>query len=79
MPADAPAGRVSRRARLPGWPLARDAFRGTAEPLAEPAKRPAPILLAPAERRRAPDPVALALEVATRAVELAGAALAASW
>ncbi|HSC62518.1 MAG TPA: beta-ketoacyl synthase chain length factor [Caldimonas sp.] len=53
---------------LPGWTAARAAFRGESEPLATPAKRPAPALLAAAERRRAPDTVALALEVAAAAV-----------
>jgi Beta-ketoacyl synthase, N-terminal domain len=57
---------------LPGWPEARAAFRGEG-PLAHPPRpRPAPELLAPAERRRAPDTVALALEVALRAVEASG-------
>ncbi len=37
-----------------------------------PAPRPVPALLPPAERRRAPDSVALALEVATQAVAQAG-------
>ena len=59
---------------LPGWPLARAAFRGEAEPLAVAAKRPAPELLAAAERRRAPDTVALALEVAAAAVRESGCA-----
>lgn len=57
---------------LPGWAAARAAFRGEAEPLAVPAKRPAPEILAPAERRRAPDTVALALEVAAAAVRESG-------
>ena len=57
---------------LPGWAHARAAFRGEAEPLAVPAKRPAPELLAAAERRRAPDTVALALEVAAAAVRESG-------
>jgi len=57
---------------LPGWAAARAAFRGDAEPLATPAKRPAPEILAPAERRRAPDTVALALEVAAAAVRESG-------
>jgi hypothetical protein len=57
---------------LPGWTAARAAFRGEAEPLATPAKRPAPEILAPAERRRAPDTVALALEVAAAAVRESG-------
>ena len=57
---------------LPGWEAARSAFRGESEPLATPAKRPAPEILAPAERRRAPDTVALALEVAAAAVRESG-------
>jgi hypothetical protein len=52
---------------MPGWAAARAALRGEG-PLADPpAKRPAPDILAPAERRRAPDTVALALEVAAAA------------
>ena len=57
---------------LPGWPIARAAFRGEGAPADPPAKRPAPELLAAAERRRAPDTVALALEVASAAVREAG-------
>jgi hypothetical protein len=57
---------------LPGWDVARAAFRGDGSPDELPAKRPAPQLLAPAERRRAPDTVALALEVATQAVAASG-------
>ena len=57
---------------LPAWAAARAAFRGEAEPLAAPARRPAPELLAPAERRRVPDSVALALEVAAAAVRDSG-------
>ncbi len=38
---------------------------------ATPQTRPAPALLPPAERRRAPDTVAVSLEVATRACEMA--------
>lgn len=57
---------------LPGWAAARAAFRGDAEPLATPAKRPAAEILAPAERRRAPDTVALALVVAAAAVRECG-------
>ena len=53
---------------LPGWPLARAAFRGEGTPTDPPARRPAPAILAPAERRRVPDSVALALEVAAAAV-----------
>ena len=57
---------------LPGWSTARAAFRGEAGPVDPPAKRPAPEILAPAERRRAPDSVALALEVASAAVRASG-------
>ena len=57
---------------LPGWEAARAVFRGEAAPADPPAKRPSPQLLAPAERRRAPDTVALALEVATAAIASSG-------
>lgn len=57
---------------LPGWDIARAVLRGEAQPQEPPAKRPQPQLLAPAERRRAPDSVALALEVAAAAVAAAG-------
>jgi hypothetical protein len=57
---------------LPSWSHARAAFRDEQAPLATPAKRPAPELLAAAERRRAPDTVALALEVAAAAVRASG-------
>ena len=57
---------------LPGWDAARAAFRGEAGLVQPPAPRPASELLAPAERRRAPDTVALALEVASSAVRQAG-------
>ena len=57
---------------LPGWPIARAAFRGEGAPVEPPARRPAPELLPPAERRRAPDTVALALEVASQAVAQSG-------
>jgi hypothetical protein len=58
--------------RLPGWEIARAVMRG--EQAAPPAasSRPAPALLAPTERRRAPDSVAVALEVGARACEAAG-------
>jgi len=56
---------------LPGWPAARAAFRG--EPgAAEPQRRPLPQMLAANERRRAPDSVLLALEVAGRALAASG-------
>jgi len=57
---------------LPGWELAAAVFRGEAAPADSPAKRPSPQVLAPAERRRAPDTVALALEVAAAAVAASG-------
>lgn len=58
--------------RLPGWAIARAVICGEQEAPATPATRPTPSLLAPTERRRAPDTVALALEVAARACEAAG-------
>ncbi len=58
---------------LPGWDAARSILRGDREAAATPALRPAPLLLPANERRRAPDTVALALEVALRASEAAGA------
>lgn len=57
---------------LPGWDIARAAFNGTGAPTDPPAKRPSPQVLAPAERRRAPDTVALALEVASGAIAASG-------
>lgn len=57
--------------RLPGWDLARAVIRGEHEPPDAPSARPAPTLLAPTERRRAPDTVAVALEVAARACQAA--------
>jgi hypothetical protein len=57
---------------LPGWAYARAALRDEAAPLVAPARRPTPELLAAAERRRAPDTVALALEVAAAAVRESG-------
>jgi Beta-ketoacyl synthase, N-terminal domain len=53
--------------RLPGWEQARAVLRAEAPPPEAAAARPAPALLPPAERRRAPDTVAVALEVAARA------------
>ncbi|MDM0046538.1 beta-ketoacyl synthase chain length factor [Variovorax dokdonensis] len=57
---------------LPGWEVARAAFRGEGAPVDPPAKRPSPQVLPPAERRRAPDSVAIALEVAAAAVAASG-------
>ena len=64
----------------PGWATARAAFRGEVggdfegkgAPTDPPVRRPSPELLPPAERRRAPDSVALALEVAAQAVAQSG-------
>lgn len=58
---------------LPGWDVARDALRGG--PLPATATRPAGTLLGANERRRAPDAVLVALEVAQAAVRASGAAL----
>ena len=60
--------------RLPGWGASRAILRGEAQPATAPASRPAPALLAPTERRRAPDSVAVAIEVATTACESSGRA-----
>jgi len=60
--------------RLPGWDRASPALAGTAAPPpGEEARRPAPALLPAAERRRAPDTVALAIEVASRVCDAARA------
>jgi len=59
----------------PGWPnwdAAAAGLRGSAGPVEGAAARPVPALLAPAERRRAPDPVLLACEVALQACAAAG-------
>lgn len=57
--------------RLPGWEAARAILRGEAVAPATAQTRPAPAILPPAERRRAPDTVAVSLEVAARASEMA--------
>lgn len=58
--------------RLPSWELAQAVIRGEQPPPETASPRPSPTLLAPTERRRAPDTVAVALEVAGRACEVAG-------
>lgn len=58
--------------QLPGWSIAAPILRGDVEPSAQPASRPVPPFLAPTERRRAPDTVVVALEVANSACEFAG-------
>jgi hypothetical protein len=53
--------------RLPGWDIAVTVLTGRVDPPPAALRRPAPEMLPPAERRRAPDSVALAIEVAARA------------
>jgi hypothetical protein len=57
---------------LPGWDAVRAFARGEAGLVEGAPRKPAPALLAPNERRRAPDSVALALEVAMAACTDAG-------
>jgi hypothetical protein len=57
---------------LPGWDHARAVFRDDAAAADPPHRRPTPDLLPAAERRRASDSVALAVEVAAAAVAQAG-------
>ncbi len=57
---------------LPDWAAAAAVIAGGAAPAIDPRTRPAPSLLPPAERRRAPDAVAVAIEVASRACAAAG-------
>jgi hypothetical protein len=56
--------------RLPGWQAARSILRSESPPAAAHA-RPSPQVLGPTERRRAPDSVAVALEVAAGACAVA--------
>ena len=72
LPAVAIEGIAFWSSRLPGWDIARAVIRGEQAAPAAPSPRPAPALLAPTERRRAPDTVAVALEVASRACENSG-------
>ena len=57
---------------LPGWEIARAAFRGEGAAADPPAGKPSASLLAPAERRRVPESVALALEVAGASLAACG-------
>lgn len=57
---------------LPGWESSRSILRGETAPVVGASARPAPTLLAPNERRRAPDSVLLALEIAQQACAMAG-------
>jgi hypothetical protein len=56
---------------LPGWEAARAILRGESPAPDAARARPAPQVLGPTERRRAPDSVAVALEVAAAACEAA--------
>ncbi|KRD76925.1 beta-ketoacyl synthase chain length factor [Lysobacter sp. Root983] len=56
---------------LPSWTAARD-YAGGAEAIADAPVRPSPQLLPANERRRAPETVAVALEVALAACQAAG-------
>lgn len=57
---------------LPGWDAAREILAGREPPPAARSPRPAPELLPPNERRRAPDSVAIALHSALAACRNAG-------
>ncbi len=57
---------------LPDWPAARAAFLGEQTSQSGDARRPSPALLPPAERRRAPDSVVLAIEAASQAIAQSG-------
>jgi hypothetical protein len=53
--------------QLPGWDIARRILRGEMDASHDTPGRPSPDLLPPNERRRAPDTVAIALEVGANA------------
>lgn len=57
---------------LPGWALARSALRGESPPADPPRPIPTPTQLPPAERRRAPQTVALSLVAINEAVQASG-------
>lgn len=57
--------------RLPDWEFTRAVMRGEAALAENEQSRPTPALLAPNERRRAPDTVALAIEAASQACRAA--------
>jgi Beta-ketoacyl synthase, N-terminal domain len=59
-------------AELPGWDASRERLCGKVENATNGAARPAPSLLAPTERRRAPESVLLGIEVAQQACTMAG-------
>lgn len=76
LPTVSVAGVAFWAARLPGWEITRAVIRGEASAPEAALARPVPSMLAPTERRRAPDTVAVALEVASKACEAAGLAAA---
>jgi hypothetical protein len=55
--------------RMPGWDIAKSIIRGERAAQDSNSPRPSTALLPPTERRRIPDTVAIALEVAARACE----------
>ncbi|HEV7606659.1 MAG TPA: beta-ketoacyl synthase chain length factor [Steroidobacteraceae bacterium] len=58
--------------QLPGWERARRILSGIEPAPLEPAPRPTPALLPPAERRRAPDTVSVAIAAGVEACAAAG-------
>jgi len=58
--------------QMPGWSVAKPVLAGQMPLPTEKARRPAPAGLAPAERRRAPDSVCLAMHCADEAVAASG-------
>jgi len=67
------AGLAAWASGAPDWSSLRAIARGESTPAADAPKKPAPAMLPPNERRRAPDSVLLALQVAQAACEAAGA------
>ncbi len=57
---------------LAGWAAASPVLRGEVGTATDAATRPAPALLPPAERRRAPESVLIAVQAATEACAMAG-------
>ncbi len=56
----------------PDWNSARASLRGLDEPVPDAPQRPPASMLSPVERRRAPDPVLLACEIAAQACAASG-------
>jgi Beta-ketoacyl synthase, N-terminal domain len=57
---------------MPGWDASEDWLAGRTDSAPESVARPAPDVMAPTERRRAPESVLLALDVAAQACKMAG-------